>query len=185
MRNLLNDLLLYSRVKNNTYNFDKKNLSAIILEVIDDFKEIIKEKNAKIEFVEDCKLSVISFQFKQVIKNLFSNSFKFSDPNVPPHIIINCKVVKGHQLKMLKLSSATDYNHITISDNGIGFDPEYKERIFEVFQRLYSSEIYEGTGIGLAICKKIVENHNGVITAMSELNKGARFDIYIPVEQYY
>jgi light-regulated signal transduction histidine kinase (bacteriophytochrome) len=78
------------------------------------------------------------------------------------------------------LPSDIDYFHITYSDNGIGFDPQYNERIFEVFQRLHSSEEYKGTGMGLAICKRVIENHNGVITAMGKLGEGVRFDIYIP-----
>jgi len=72
------------------------------------------------------------------------------------------------------------YCHISVSDNGIGFDPQYKERIFEVFQRLHGKEEYKGTGIGLSIVQKIVENHNGIITATGDLDKGAVFDIYIP-----
>lgn len=72
--------------------------------------------------------------------------------------------------------------HISISDNGVGFDPQYKDRIFEIFQRLHESDKYKGTGIGLAICKRIVENHNGIITATGEPDKGAMFDIYIPVK---
>ena len=78
------------------------------------------------------------------------------------------------------LSQTTDYCHITYMDNGIGFDPHYNERIFEVFQRLHNREEYKGTGMGLAICKRIIENHNGIITASGTLNEGARFDIYIP-----
>ena len=78
------------------------------------------------------------------------------------------------------MKSAERYCHITVSDNGIGFEAEYKDRIFEVFQRLHGKSEYPGTGIGLAIVKKIVENHNGIITATAELDKGARFDIYIP-----
>ncbi len=74
-----------------------------------------------------------------------------------------------------------NYCHITFSDNGIGFDPKYKERIFEIFERLHSKDEYPGTGIGLAICKRIVENHKGLITATGEVDKGAQFDIYIPV----
>jgi two-component system CheB/CheR fusion protein len=77
-------------------------------------------------------------------------------------------------------SSATNYYHIAVTDNGIGFEPQYKELIFKVFQRLHDREIYPGTGIGLAIVKKIVDNHKGFITATSELNKGTTFDIFIP-----
>jgi signal transduction histidine kinase len=78
-------------------------------------------------------------------------------------------------------STKTDYCHIIYTDNGIGFEPQFNERIFEVFQRLNGQEEYKGTGMGLAICKRIIENHNGMITAKGELNKGARFDIYIPI----
>ena len=80
-----------------------------------------------------------------------------------------------------RLLSKNKYCHITYTDNGIGFDPKYKNLIFEIFQRLNTKDEYEGNGVGLALCKKIVENHNGVITATGELNKGAQFDIYIPV----
>lgn len=81
---------------------------------------------------------------------------------------------------MLNLPTQKEYNHIRITDNGIGFEREFSEKIFEVFQRLHSKEEYAGTGIGLAIVKKIVDNHNGTITAISELGKGTTFDIYIP-----
>jgi light-regulated signal transduction histidine kinase (bacteriophytochrome) len=89
--------------------------------------------------------------------------------------------VQAAALSDMKLPLKTDYCHITLADNGIGFEPQYSEKIFEVFQRLHPRGKYEGTGIGLAIVKKIVENSNGVITAHGELNKGATFDIYIPV----
>ncbi len=91
-------------------------------------------------------------------------------------------IVRGNTLHNEKLSPGKNYCHITVKDNGIGFEPHFSERIFEVFQKLHGKEVYGGTGIGLAIVKKIVENHNGIITAKSELNKGAQFDIYIPAE---
>jgi signal transduction histidine kinase len=93
---------------------------------------------------------------------------------------IESEMVKGNTVDKVSLSPQKNYCHISIADNGIGFDPQYRERIFEVFQRLHGKEEYSGTGIGLAIVKKIVENHHGVITATGELNKGATFDIYIP-----
>ena len=108
------------------------------------------------------------------------NASQFSNPEVPPHIIIKSRMIKGDKLINEKLSSGKIYCHITVKDNGIGFESHFSERIFGVFQKLHSKEIYSGTGIGLAIVKKIVENHNGIITATSELQKGATFDIYIP-----
>ena len=98
-----------------------------------------------------------------------------------PHIVINSSVAKGNQLSNEHLISEKKYCHITIKDNGIGFEPEYSNRIFEVFQKLHSKEMFKGTGIGLAIVKKIVENHNGIITATSNLGEGATFNIYLPV----
>jgi two-component system, chemotaxis family, CheB/CheR fusion protein len=85
-------------------------------------------------------------------------------------------------LSFEKLSQKIDYCHITYTDNGIGFDSQYKDRIFEVFQRLNSKDEYPGSGIGLAICKRIIENHHGVITATGEIGAGARFDIYVPAK---
>jgi two-component system, chemotaxis family, CheB/CheR fusion protein len=113
--------------------------------------------------------------------NLISNALKFSRPDVIPRITIKSRIVKGNKLDVEKLVPEKSYCHITVQDNGIGFEPHFSKRIFEVFQKLHSKEEYAGTGIGLAIVKKIVDNHNGTITASSELMEGARFDIYIPV----
>lgn len=112
--------------------------------------------------------------------NLISNALKFSNPEIPSHIIITRRIVKGSTLNNEKLAQEKDYFHITVKDNGIGFEPHFSDRIFGVFQKLHGKEVYAGTGIGLAIVKKIVENHNGFITATGELKKGASFDIYIP-----
>ena len=97
-------------------------------------------------------------------------------------IKLECKVAEGSEMNYKNLKPNQTYYHVKISDNGIGFKPDYKEKIFEIFQRLHGREEYTGTGIGLAIVKKIVDNHNGFITADGEPNKGATFDIYIPAE---
>jgi two-component system, chemotaxis family, CheB/CheR fusion protein len=115
--------------------------------------------------------------------NLISNSLKFSKPRVRPKIEIKSRLIPAGKQVADNMSFKRDYLNITLTDNGIGFDPQYRERIFQVFQRLHSFDEYNGTGIGLAICKRIVENHHGFITATGQVNKGARFDIYIPVEQ--
>jgi two-component system CheB/CheR fusion protein len=109
------------------------------------------------------------------------NAMKFAKPDTPPRITINSRHVKYDELNMPHLPFHKEYCHISISDNGIGFENEFKNKIFEVFQKLHGKDEYEGTGIGLAIVKKIIDNHNGSISASGELNKGATFDIYIPV----
>ena len=114
------------------------------------------------------------------IYNLFSNAIKFSKEDQPLHINVTSEIETGEKLNSEKLKKDVSYCHIRISDNGIGFEPQYSEKIFEVFQRLHGKGKYSGTGVGLAIVKRIVENHNGLITATGQLNEGATFDIYIP-----
>lgn len=181
MRQLIEDLLVYSRTNIAERKFEKTDLNVIMEEVKAELKENIEEKHAIIEATEICEMNVIPFQFRQIMHNLIHNALKFSSPERPPHILIKSRIVKGNRSNNGKLLADKSYCHISVTDNGIGFEPQYKDRIFEVFQKLHSKEEYEGTGIGLAIVKKIVENHNGIITATSELNKGATFDIYMPV----
>ncbi|MEP6806690.1 MAG: PAS domain S-box protein [Flavobacterium sp.] len=181
MQTLINDLLSYSRTNIQERKFEKVNLSQIIDEVKEDLKEELEQKDAIIENTESCVVSIIPFQFRQLLYNLASNSLKFSKPDTRPVIKITSRFAKGSVLDHDPLSKDVEYCHISISDNGIGFEPQYSKKIFEVFQRLHGKMEYTGTGIGLAIVKKIVENHNGFITAKGEQNKGATFDIYIPV----
>lgn len=181
MQTLINDLLSYSRTNIQERKFEKVNLSKIIDEVKEDLKEELEQKGATIETDNTCEASIIPFQFRQLLYNLASNSLKFANPDIPTIIKINCEFTKGVNINNDTLAEETTYCHISISDNGIGFEPQYSKKIFEVFQRLHGKLEYTGTGIGLAIVKKIVENHNGTITATGEKNKGATFDIYIPV----
>ncbi|MEP6928805.1 MAG: PAS domain-containing protein [Flavobacterium sp.] len=181
MQTLINDLLSYSRTSTLERVFEKTDLSEIINEIKEDLKEELEQKNATVEIIEGCELGVIPFQFRQLIYNLVSNSIKFSKPEVAPAIKIKCKIDKGENFNNEILNSKKEYCHISVSDNGIGFDQQYNTKIFEVFQRLHGRELYNGTGIGLAIVKKIVENHKGFIAAKGVLNEGASFDIYIPV----
>ena len=187
MQQLIEDLLAYSRINTTERKFEKTDLNIIIEEVKTELKDTIQEKHATIEASELCPANIIPFQFRQLMYNLISNALKFSNPGLPSHIIIKSRIVKRSKFNNEKpalpagrLSPEKNYCHITVKDNGIGFEPHFSKRIFEVFQKLHSKEEYAGTGIGLAIVKKIVENHNGIITATSELNKGASFDIYIP-----
>ena len=180
MQLLIEDLLTYSRTNTGESKTEKKDLTLIIEEVKNDLKELIEEKKATIKTKGICEMNIISFQFRQLMHNLIGNALKFASHDRPLQINIICTKQKGSQLKEEKLFADKKYFHISISDNGIGFDPAYKDRIFEVFQKLHSKEEYAGTGIGLAIVKKIVENHGGIITATGILNEGATFDIFFP-----
>ncbi len=183
MQQLIDDLLAFSRISTTELKFEKTDMGIIAEEVKAELKDTIQEKHATIETTELCSANIIAFQFRQLVYNLVSNALKFSRHDVPSHIIIKSSIIKGNEVKtqnFASLSPEKNYCHIMIKDNGIGFEPHFSERIFEVFQKLHGKEVYGGTGIGLAIVKKIVENHNGTITATSELNKGAQFDIYIP-----
>lgn len=183
MQQLINDLLLYASIKDGEKMFKKADLNEIVVEVIDEFKEVLQENHGTIEHEELCSATIIGFQFRQLIYNLISNSLKFSHPKRFPRITIKSKTTPGKLLNYEDLLPEVNYCHICFTDNGIGFDPQYKDRIFDVFQRLHPQEKYKGTGIGLAICKRIVENHKGIIIATGKLNKGAQFDIYIPTSR--
>jgi light-regulated signal transduction histidine kinase (bacteriophytochrome) len=182
MQQLIDDLLAFSRIATTELKFEKTELITIIDEVKAELKDTILEKQATINAVDIGSANIIAFQFRQLMYNLISNALKFSKDGVPALINISSKIIRGSTLHNKKLSGDKSYCHITILDNGIGFETHFSERIFEVFQKLHGKEVYGGTGIGLAIVKKIVENHNGIITATSELGQGAQFDIYIPAE---
>lgn len=181
MQTLIEDLLTYSRTNTMDRVFIKTDTEEIISEVINELKEIIFEKKVTIEVGNMHKIPVIPFQFRQLLLNLLTNSIKFSEAGNKPHIKINSEIIRGSKVPFLP--SNKTYCHLSVSDNGIGFDPKYKDQIFEVFQRLHGRENYKGTGIGLAIVKKIIENHDGFITATSKVSQGATFDIYLPVSQ--
>ncbi len=187
MQVLIDDLLAYSHANTKTQEFEHTDITKMVSEVVNDFKETIEEKQATIEYNDLGTANLIPFQFRQLAQNLIGNSLKFTNPNRPPHIKLNSRVSTGSELRstnqliktsMMELEKT--YHHISISDNGIGFEPKFNDKVFELFQRLHGKNQFAGTGIGLAIVKKIVENHKGIITATSELDKGVTFDIYIP-----
>lgn len=181
MQNLIEDLLAYSKTNSKEHKFENTNLNDIVNDVLIDFEEIVKEKKATITVAKIGTAKIIPFQFRQLVHNIISNSLKFAKKNVPPQIHIKCKTIKAGHSTNKNLNSRKNYLNLIFIDNGIGFDPQYQDRIFEVFQRLHSFNEYAGTGIGLAICKRIVDNHNGIITATGKLGKGVRFDVYLPV----
>ena len=152
----------------------------VVESVKSEFEETIQEKNAVIEIHDLCTVNVIPFQFHQMMTNLIGNALKFSDPQRQPHILIKSELVMAPKIQGVVLEKG--YCHLTVADNGVGFEQKYNDKIFEMFQRLYGQDEFPGTGIGLSIVKKIVENHGGIISATGRLNEGATFDIYIPDE---
>jgi PAS domain S-box-containing protein len=180
MQALIQDLLAYSNTNTSERKFTITDLHQIIDVVKDDLKEELNEKQATLEVSDLHKVYIIPFQFRQIMQNLIGNALKFFNPGQPPHIIIKSEIADGLTFNNVNLSPDKKYCHISVSDKGIGFDPAYNEKIFQVFYRLHTPTEYKGSGIGLAIVKKIVENHNGIITANSQLNKGTTFDIFIP-----
>lgn len=179
MQNLIQDLLTYSRANSADRVFTLVKIDEIAEEVITDFSDRIEEKNAVVEYHDLGEATLIQFQFRQLLHNLVENGLKFSRPGIPPKVKISVTTVDGKSLPNAEFKDKM-YHHVQVSDNGIGFELVYKEKIFEVFQRLNTESEYKGTGIGLAIVKKIVENHKGFITVSSEKNKGSVFNIYIP-----
>ncbi|MBC7536169.1 MAG: PAS domain S-box protein [Ferruginibacter sp.] len=180
MQHLIQDLLAYSRSSTAEGNCERIHLSRIVEKVQEDIKEELEQKHGVIEVEELCEAFIIPFQFHQLLYNLISNSLKFSRKDIPPHIVIKSEIVAAEKLQLPMPGVSKEYCHISVVDNGIGFEPKFNERIFEIFQRLNGKTEFQGTGIGLAIVKKIVDNHHGIITASGELGKGARFDIYLP-----
>jgi PAS domain S-box-containing protein len=180
MQTLIDDLLTFSRTNTLPREFTPTDLNKILFDVKKELKDSIEEKNVIIESSELPKASVISFQFKQLLENLLLNSIKYSQAGVPPHIKVEHAIVKGSNIKLDRILPEKEYLRISVIDNGIGFEPEYAEKIFELFHRLHSKHEYPGTGLGLAICKKIVHNHDGQIVAESIPGEGATFHVYIP-----
>jgi len=180
MRMLIEDLLQYSRTNTSEKEYLKTNMNLLLEHAKTELIDSIEEKRAKIICDDLPTMEVISFQIQQLFINIISNSLKYSKEDVPPVIEITHEEVLSRDVKQIKNSLYKYHHKITFKDNGIGFEQPYAEKIFLLFNRLHGKSEYSGTGIGLAICKKIVENHKGVIVAEGEPNKGATFNIYLP-----
>ena len=179
MRMLIRYLLSYSRINKSSKDFNIVNLTEIIEKVQEDLDTRIKESGTSIIIDNLPTLNAIPFQMEQLFNNLLSNAIKYRNAE-DPKIIIDCKKLKRSEITDDFIKKSKSYYRISVLDNGIGFDQEHAEKIFELFQRLHQNNEYSGTGIGLAICKKIVQNHNGHILAESEPGKGSSFCIYLP-----
>ncbi len=181
MTNLIRDVLAYSRIKEEPHAFEKVDLNKIIEILKIDFELQIEETKATIEILDLPIIDAIPSQMTQLFGNLLSNSLKYHKDGVKPVIKIFASIAKLEKVaKRLVLDKHKTYYHIQFSDNGIGFDKDHVERIFRIFQRLHGKTEFEGTGIGLAICNRIVQNHKGHISAAVGENGGATFDILLP-----
>jgi two-component system CheB/CheR fusion protein len=176
---LINDVLNYSRLTRSTEKPVNTDLNEILEKVKTDFAKMIDEKKATIKSAALPFVKGIPLQMQQLFSNLISNSLKFSDDHVV--IEINCKNLSPEEVRAIgDLRTDRNYCELVFQDNGIGFDQQYADQIFTLFQKLNSNELYTGSGIGLALCKRIVENHDGAILASSKLNRGATFKVYLP-----
>ncbi|HEV9037440.1 MAG TPA: ATP-binding protein, partial [Puia sp.] len=181
MQDLINDILRFSKISVENHNFEDVDLNEVVGEVLSEMEGNIKEKNARI-LIED-RLPVLpasTVLMGPLFSNLISNSIKYCKKNSRPEVHIRYEeapVASGANGR----ESETRYGRIYIEDNGIGFDQKYADQIFDMFRRLHSSAEYEGTGIGLALCKKIVEMHNGYISALGKPGEGAVFIIALPL----
>ena len=180
MRLLIKDLLQFSRTNKSEKVFEMADLNEILEAAKHEIAESITDKSAIIKSEHLPTLKVIPFQIQQMFINLLGNSVKYSKTNVPPEIHIDYRKLSLQQIGQLVLPAKKDFHKFTFSDNGIGFSEEYSQRIFELFSRLHNKDEIAGTGIGLAICKKIVENHKGYILAKGKPGEGAVFEIYLP-----
>jgi PAS domain S-box-containing protein len=179
MQRMIDDLLSISMISGEK-TFEQYDLQVILNEVLQTLEYKIEENKAVINSDKLPVATIIPSQFRQLFQNLISNSLKFSRKDEIPIIDISYKYLKQAEIKQHQLNSSLKYLQLNFADNGIGFDEKYSEKIFSIFHRLHGRSEYEGTGIGLAICKKIVENHSGKIVATGNENEGASFTIFIP-----
>jgi signal transduction histidine kinase len=173
MQMLINDLLQFSRVTTNAQPFKPVDLSQIAREVISDLEARLEQTAGRVQLGELPTIDADPLQMRQLLQNLVSNALKFHRKETPPVV----------QLRWQRNGESDKHCQVLVEDNGIGFDEKYLDRIFGVFQRLHGRDEYEGTGVGLAICRKIVARHGGSITAKSKPGQGATFIVTLPVHQ--
>jgi PAS domain S-box-containing protein len=170
MRKLIDDLLTYSRVATQAKPFQPTDMNEVLKDVLSDLELRIEQVKGKVEASPLPAIEADPSQIRQLLQNLIANALKFQRKDVPPVVRISAKVVGGHCI-------------LSVADNGIGFEEKYLDRIFTIFQRLHGRHEYEGTGVGLAVCRRIAERHGGSITAKSTPDQGAEFLVTLPLKQ--
>jgi light-regulated signal transduction histidine kinase (bacteriophytochrome) len=183
MQALINDLLTLSRITTRAQPFVTTNLKHVAQEVLSDLEVSIQQADGRIEVGELPILDADPIQMRQLLQNLIGNALKFYRKGEPPVIKIYSRPITDLEQRPTQGINKMERCQILIEDNGIGFDEKYLDRIFNAFQRLHGRSEYEGTGMGLAICRKIVERHDGSITAKSLIDRGSTFIITLPLQQ--
>jgi PAS domain S-box-containing protein len=181
MTTLIRDVLNYSELIKDADGFEEVDLTHVLKTVITDFELLIEQKNAVIESQQLPTIKAIPLQMAQLFGNLIGNSLKYSSKDVPPLITISSSELDAAEKKEYPIEQSKRYLKIQFKDNGIGFNQEHAEQIFHIFKRLHGKEDYEGTGIGLAMCKKVVLNHHGHINALGSSENGAIFNLILPM----
>lgn len=181
MRSLINNLLEFSRVTRDKQPFASIDLNFALNQVKGELELVIEESGTVIESNKLPTIDGSLSQINQLFSNILSNAIKFKKEGISPHITVTAEELSDEEKEQQHLLRHVMYNKIVFQDNGIGFEEEYKSKIFQIFQRLHGKSEYPGSGIGLAICKRIAEHHHGLIYADSEEGKGARFTIILPV----
>lgn len=178
MQTLIKDLLLLSRVTTKAQPFVWVDLAKIVQEVLSDLEVRIQQTNGRVEVGDLPKIKADPLQMRQLLQNLIGNALKFHHPQIPPVVKVYSQIFYNHSEKV---GFCSETCQIIVEDNGIGFAQKYVDRIFNIFQRLHSRHEYQGTGMGLAICRKIAERHHGKITAQSLPGEGAKFIVTLPI----
>lgn len=182
MQVLINDLLDFSKLNGEIIEFRQTSLMSVVSEVIEDMEPLILEKKASVHVKDLPILPIHERLMKPVFSNLINNSIKYARKNVAPEIYIYSETPVVSET-ITRMPVSVRYCRIYVKDNGIGFNQQYAEQIFEMFKRLHNSRDYEGTGVGLALCKRIMEKHHGYISAISDENEGSTFILSIPLQQ--
>ncbi len=181
MQSLINNLLDFSRHSVSTADFKKTDLNQLVKETLNEMEPDIERSRAKINYRDLPVISAVPGLMQQLFYNLLSNAIKFRKKTVSPVVDIKAEKMKPAELsKYISHVNGNNFYKITISDNGIGFDEQHSQEIFKVFKRLHSYQEFEGTGVGLSICKKIIETHGGFIMAKSVVDEGSSFIIGLP-----
>ncbi|MGA0557623.1 ATP-binding protein [Larkinella sp. VNQ87] len=183
MSSLIHDLLLYSRVTTQPHSLTRISLIEVVADVVSDLDPIILETGTSMQIDPLPEVTGNAVELGQLFQNLLGNALKFRRPGVPPVVSVTHSLVVGPELPEVLKPKQTParFHRIRVADNGIGFQAKDRDRIFQMFQRLHHKNEFEGTGIGLAICQRVAENHGGTIIAEGRPNEGAVFDVYLPV----